>query len=163
MSDESRSSIVKDLAAFQMDHFDDSISSEIQSNGFESSAKNPFLDSPKKSAATKLFSKPSTDMFMPTKNNRYDVFKDEFVSNGHESVAKPAEMRETKTEMSSQDPFKDFAVAAFSEFKVEKSSLHEFSNKLFQQPNSNGHQRTPPKVKKNQKNISHTIIISSQL
>jgi hypothetical protein len=173
MSEESRNNIVKGLAAFQMDHFDDSIGSEIQSNDFDS-AKNPFLDSPKK-ASTKLpFPKPA-DMFMSSKGNRYDVFKDEFVSNGHEngaikmssSAPAAAEVHEKKTEMS-QDPFKDFAAAAFSEFKVDKSSssLHEFSNKLFQQPNSNGHlhQRTSTKVKK-QTHISTTttttIILSS--
>lgn len=161
MSEEIRNNIIRDLAAFQMDsNFDNSNTSELHPNDFDS-AKNPFLESsPKKtsSSSTKLpFPKPA-EMFMSTKNNRYDVFKDDFASNGLESVSKAAsaatEVHEKKTEMS-QDPFKDFAVAAFSEFKVDKSSssLHEFSNKLFQQPNSNGHQRAATKVKKHK--ISH--------
>ena len=137
MNEESRN-IVKDLSAFRMDHFDATVNQESISNDFESekeSAKNPFLDSPSKKApsTTKLFQKP-TEMFLSSKNNRYDVFKNDFPSNGHEAI----ETVEKKTEMSKNDPFQDFAIAAFSEFKIDKSSsIHEFSNKLFQ----NGHQK----------------------
>lgn len=136
MNEESRN-IVKDLSAFRMDHFDATVNQESISNDFEcetDSAKNPFLDSPKKApSTTKLFQKP-TEMFLSSKNNRYDVFKNDFPSNGHDAIEKV----EKKTEMSKNDPFQDFAIAAFSEFKIDKSSsIHEFSNKLFQ----NGHQK----------------------
>jgi hypothetical protein len=137
MNEESRN-IVKDLSAFRMDHFDATLNQESSiSNNFEcetDSAKNPFLDSPKKApSTTKLFQKP-TEMFLSSKTTRYDVFKNDFPSNGHEATEKV----EKKTEMSMNDPFQDFAIAAFSEFKIDKSSsIHEFSNKLFQ----NGHQK----------------------
>lgn len=70
------------------------------------------------------------------KSTRYDVFKNEMVATGQVhvpvTVQPPAK---TKTD-ANPDAFKDFAVAAFSEFKVDKSPLiHEFSNRLSGQKN----------------------------
>lgn len=146
MSEESRN-VVKDLSAFTMDHFDATVGHEnSNSNDFScetDSAKNPFLDTPKKSqSSSKLFPKP-TELFMSTKNNRYGVFKNDLPPNAHDATVSH---HETKTEMSKNDPFQDFAIAAFSEFKVDKSATagHEFSNKLFQ----NGQQRDADHRKK---------------
>lgn len=106
------------------------------------STRNPFLaqtESPKKSPS-KLFQK-SSEMMMTSKNNKYDVFKNEAV-NGNEVDAPMPQNTKTKTEVN-PDLFKDFAIAAFSEFKVDKKSSvnHEFSNKLSEQKNlKNGHQ-----------------------
>ena len=143
-SDEPRN-VVKELPSFSkpMNHFDDDSGFDT-SNDFATkmdSARNPFLasgDSPKKSS--KLFQK-SSEMMMSTKTNRYDVFKNEAV-NGHEPNASPPQNTKSKTEVN-PDLFKDFAIAAFSEFKVDKKSSmnHEFSNKLSEQKNlKNGHQ-----------------------
>lgn len=104
------------------------------------SARNPFLaqsESPKKSS--KLFEK-SSEMMMATKSNKYDVFKNELV-NGQAILPATQPPPSTKTEVN-PDLFKDFAIKAFSEFKVEKTPLiHEFSNRLSDQKNlQNGHQ-----------------------
>lgn len=98
------------------------------------SAKNPFLNPPapqsplKKNSPAKLFHN-TAEIIMATKNNRYDVFKND-----------KAPLSDDNSPRKSDDPFQDFAKAAFSEFKVDKMmSGHEFSNKLsdarsFQQP-----------------------------
>lgn len=71
---------------------------------------------------------------MATKSNKYDVFKNEMVK-GQEASAIQHASPKAKAEVN-PDLFKDFAVAAFSEFKVEKTPLiHEFSNKLSGQKN----------------------------
>lgn len=145
-SDESRN-IVKDLSALshQINRFDDDLSDKFDTiNEFPSKAdsqRNPFLaqnDSPKKSS--KLFQKSSEIMMQ--KNNKYDVFKNEGV-NGQDMPSVPVQNNKPKTE-ANPDMFKDFAIAAFSEFKVDKTSsmIHEFSNKLSDQKNlKNGHQK----------------------
>lgn len=58
---------------------------------------------------------------MSTKNNRYDVFKND--------ITTTAAIDENNFKKS-EDPFQDFAKAAFSEFKIDKMMGHEFSNKL---------------------------------
>jgi hypothetical protein len=59
---------------------------------------------------------------MASKKNRYDVFKND--------KSNVIETEEIVVKKSIDDPFKDFAKAAFSEFKVDKTIGHEFSNKL---------------------------------
>jgi hypothetical protein len=154
-SDESRNT-VKDHSAlsFQMNRFEDELSitneSEFPSNSDMS--RNPFLlqnDAPKKSS-TKLFQK-STDMMMSGgKSSKYDVFKNEMGQvNGQVNVPVMMQQQQQQQQQiiksktdANPDLFKDFAIAAFSEFKIEKSPMiHEFSNKLSDQRNSpNGHQ-----------------------
>lgn len=145
-SDEPRK-VVKDPSALahQINRFDDDLSDKFDAiNEFPSktdSQRNPFIaqnESPKKSS--KLFQK-SSEMMMP-KNNKYDVFKNEGV-NGQAMPPAPVQNTKLKTE-ANPDMFKDFAIAAFSEFKVDKTSsmIHEFSNKLSDQKNiKNGHQK----------------------
>lgn len=120
-----------------MNRFDDDLSDNFDSTDFQSkdSTRNPFLaqnESPKKSPA-KLFQKP--ELIMATKGNKYDVFKNE-AANAKESPLAPPPSTKGKTD-ANPDLFKDFAVAAFSEFKVDKTSsmIHEFSNRLSDQKN----------------------------
>lgn len=95
------------------------------------SAKNPFLEPPapesplKKSSTSpaKLFHN-TAEIIMASKNNRYDVFKNDKSNNN------VIETEEIVVKKAIDDPFKDFAKAAFSEFKVDKMMGHEFSNKL---------------------------------
>lgn len=146
-SDESRS-VVKDRSAlaFQMNQFDDDMSEKIDAgNEFAAdSSRNPFLaqsESPGKKSS-KLFQK-SSEMMTVTKNNKYDVFKNELANGQEVPVPGPLPAIKTKTE-ANPDLFKDFAIAAFSEFKVDKTSsmIHEFSNRLSDQKNlQNGHQK----------------------
>lgn len=147
-SDGSRNN-VKDLSAlsFQMNRFEDDVSDKVDSEfpSNSDSSRNPFLlqnDSPKKSS-TKLFHK-STEMMMGGgKGNKYDVFKNEMVVNGQANAPMPVQQQNIKSKTeASPDLFKDFAIAAFSEFKVEKSPMiHEFSNRLSDQRNpQHGHQ-----------------------
>lgn len=139
--------------SFSIDQFNsENIPNEF--NHQNDSAKNPFLDSdsPKKNSS-KLFQKPA-EMFMATKLNRYDVFK----NNDQDETNDEKEKEKPKTE-TSQDPFKDFAIAAFSEFKIDKSSssnslIHEFSNKLFQ----NGHQQDYQQQQQSKNNPTKVII-----
>lgn len=139
-SNESRNN-VKNLSAlsFQTNRFEDDLSGKVD-NEFQpnDSAKNPFLiqnESPKKLSSS-LFHKSSEMMMGSGKSSKYDVFKNEIVVNGQ--VQAPVTVQQTnksKTE-ASPDAFKDFAIAAFSEFKVDKTSLiHEFSNRLSDQRN----------------------------
>jgi hypothetical protein len=130
--------------------FDDSFSdagSEFPAKS--DSALNPFLaasDSPKKPSSTNLFQK-SSEMMMATKSNRYDVFKNELVAGREEPVV--VQTAKPKTD-ANPDLFKDFAAAAFSEFKVEKTSslVHEFSNRLSDQKHlRNGHQMMKVKAR----------------
>lgn len=126
----------------QMNRFDDDLSDNFGSNDFQSkdSTRNPFLvqkESPKKSTV-KLFQK--SEMILTAKSNKYDVFKNEAV-NAKEVLLVPPPSNKAKND-DNTDLFKDFAVAAFSEFKVDKTSsmIHEFSNRLSDQKNlSNGH------------------------
>jgi hypothetical protein len=148
-SDESRNN-VKDHSAlsFQMNRFEDDLSDKVDGEfpSNSDSSRNPFLlqnDAPKKSS-TKLFQKSSDMMMGGGKGSKYDVFKNEMVVNGQVNVPTPVQQQtiKTKTE-ASPDLFKDFAIAAFSEFKVEKTSMiHEFSNKLTDQRihHQTGHQ-----------------------
>lgn len=94
------------------------------------SAKNPFLEpsvpeSPLKKSSpspAKLFHN-TAEIIMGSKNNRYDVFKND--------KSNVIEQEEIVVKKAVDDPFKDFAKAAFSEFKVDKMMTgHEFSNKL---------------------------------
>lgn len=129
-----------------MNRFDDDLSDNFDSDfqrAAKDSARNPFLaqtqsESPKKSPV-KLFQK--TEMIMTTsKGNKYDVFKNEAVHAKDAPLAPPPSTK-VKTDVN-PDLFKDFAVAAFSEFKVDKTSsmIHEFSNRLSDQKNlQNGH------------------------
>lgn len=147
-SDESRNS-VKDQSAlsFQMNRFEDDLSDKLDaSNEFPSksdSSRNPFLaqtESPKK--PSKLFQK-SSEIMMGTKNNKYDVFKNEMVNGQEVPVALQQQQQAKPKTEANPDLFKDFAIAAFSEFKVDKTSsmIHEFSNRLSDQKNlQNGHQ-----------------------
>lgn len=79
---------------------------------------------------------------MATKSNKYDVFKNEMV-NAEPSVVQQQPTVKPKADVN-PDLFKDFAIAAFGEFKVDKTStsmVHEFSNKLSDQKHlTNGHQ-----------------------
>lgn len=146
-----------------MNRFEDDLSDKLDaSNEFSSksdSPRNPFLapsESPKK--PSKLFQK-SSEMMMGAKNNKYDVFKNELVK-GQEVPAAPQQQAKPKTEVN-PDLFKDFAVAAFSEFKVDKTSsmIHEFSNRLADQKNlQNGHQ-----MKVNPTNPSFVTVWRTQL
>lgn len=137
-SDEPRN-VAKDLSAlsFQINRFEDDLSDKIDDFSTKSEgSRNPFLiqsDAPKK-PSTKLFPKPS-DMIMGSKNNKYDVFKNEITS-GKEEPAAPMPSAKQNAEVN-PDLFKDFAIAAFSEFKVDKKSslIHEFSNRLSDQKN----------------------------
>lgn len=140
-SNDSRKGVTKDLSSlsFQSNGFGDDLSDSIDSGlAFPSktdSSRNPFLaqsESPKKSS--KLFHK-SSEKMMATRINRYDVFKNEM--NGSDVSASPPQQNvKAKTDVN-PDLFKDFAIAAFSEFKVDKTSsmIHEFSNKLSDQKN----------------------------
>lgn len=129
-----------------MNRFEDDLSDKLDaSNEFPSksdSSRNPFLaqtESPKK--PSKLFQK-SSEIMMGTKINKYDVFKNEMVNGQEVPVASQQQQAKPKTE-ANPDLFKDFAIAAFSEFKVDKTSsmIHEFSNRLSDQKNlQNGHQ-----------------------
>lgn len=146
-SDESRNN-VKDLSAlsFQMNRFEDDLSDKVDGEfpSDSDSSRNPFLlqnDAPKKPPA-KLFQK-SSDMMGGGKNNKYDVFKNEMVANGQVNAPVPVQQQNIKSKTDANpDLFKDFAVAAFSEFKMERTSMiHEFSNRLSGQRNiQNGHQ-----------------------
>jgi hypothetical protein len=132
-------------ALLQSDRFDDSFRDNVDTGSeFPSksdSSRNPFIvannESPKKSS--NLFQK-SSEMMMATKSNKYDVFKNEIVSGREEPVVQQASLK-AKTEVN-PDLFKDFALAAFGEFKVDKTStmIHEFSNKLSDQKRHFGHQ-----------------------
>lgn len=143
-------------AAPQANRFDDSFSDNVNTGSeFSSksdSARNPFMvasESPKKQASTNLFQK-SSEMMMATKNNRYDVFKNELVAGREEPVVVVAAKVPTDV---NPDLFKDFAAAAFSEFKVEKTSslVHEFSNRLSDQKHHrNGHQMMKVKARSEQ-------------
>lgn len=156
-SEESRNN-VKDLSAlsFQMNRFEDDLSDkvggEFPSNS--DSSRNPFLlqnDAPKKSS-TKLFQKSSEMMMGGGKGNKYDVFKNEMVVNGGQvNAPMPVQQQNIKSKTEANpDLFKDFAIAAFSEFKVEKSTMiHEFSNRL-------SDQRKPPSGQEMMKVISKT-------
>lgn len=138
--------VVKELptVSVPMNRFDDEDEVFNTGNDFPTksdSSRNPFLgqnESPKKSS--KLFQK-SSEIMMGAKNNKYDVFKNEAV-NGQEVQAALPQSTKAKTEVN-PDLFKDFAIAAFSEFRVDKKlpMNHEFSNKLSEQKNlQNGHQ-----------------------
>lgn len=132
-------SVANDFSApaFQANGFDDDLSQKHElGNEFSTkseSSRNPFLvqnESPKK--PSKLFQK-SSEMMMATKSNKYDVFKNEMVKGQEDEAAQQKVTKKAKTEVN-PDLFKDFAIAAFSEFKVEKTPLiHEFSNKLSDQ------------------------------
>lgn len=138
---------VKDNSAlsFQMNRFEDDLSDKVDGEFPSNSdtSRNPFLlqnDAPKKSS-TKLFQKSSEMMMGSGKGNKYDVFKNEMVVNGQVNASPVQQQQQqqikSKTE-ANPDLFKDFAVAAFSEFKIEKSPMiHEFSNRLSDQ--KNGH------------------------
>lgn len=135
-------------AAPGANRFDDSfgdVGSEFPAKS--DSARNPFLaasEPPKKPSSTNLFQK-SSEMMMASKSNRYDVFKNELVAGREEPV-----VVQPKTDVN-PDLFKDFAAAAFSEFKVEKTSslVHEFSNRLSDQKHlRNGHQMMKVKARK---------------
>lgn len=125
-----------------MNRFDDDLSDNFDSTDFQSkdSTRNPFLaqsESAKKSPV-KMFAKP--EMILATKGNKYDVFKNEAVNAMEVPLVPPASTK-ARTDVN-PDLFKDFAVAAFSEFKVDKKSsmIHEFSNRLSDQKNlPNGH------------------------
>lgn len=147
-SKEPRNGVSNDLSSlsFQMNRFEDDLSDTLDAGTeFPSkvdSSRNPFLatsDSPKKAA--KLFTK-SSEMMMVNKNNKYDVFKNEIVK--RPEVPVPPQQANTKAKTDANpDLFKDFAIAAFGEFKVDKTSsmIHEFSNRLSDQKNlQNGHQ-----------------------
>jgi len=75
-------------------------------------------------------------MMMAAKSgNRYDVFKNEAFNGGFEVQQKqpPQQQQQQKAETAANpDLFKDFATAAFNEFKVDRphASTHEFSNKM---------------------------------
>lgn len=130
-----------------MNRFDDLDGSGLnRSNDFplnSDTSRNPFLaqsESPKKSSS-KLFQK-SSEMMQSTKSNKYDVFKNENAFIQEIQASPPKNSNKPKTEVN-PDLFKDFAIAAFSEFKVDKktSMNNEFSNKLSEQKNlQNGHQ-----------------------
>lgn len=131
-----------------MNRFEDDLSDKIDTvNEFtpqSDSSRNPFLapsESPKK--PSKLFQK-SSEMMMGAKNNKYDVFKNEIVKGAEVPLPPQPQQQQSKAKIDvNPDLFKDFAVAAFSEFKVDKTSsmIHEFSNKLSDQKNlQNGHQ-----------------------
>ena len=84
-------------------------------------SKNPFLASSPEpvskkipSSPVKIFQKPA-EIILASKSTRYDVFKNENSNFINEEQ---------------DDPFKDFAKAAFSEFRIDKMMGHEFSNKL---------------------------------
>lgn len=142
---ESRKAVAKDLS-FQSNGVGDDLSDSIDSGReFPSktdSSRNPFLaqsESPKKSA--KLFHKSSEKMMMATRSNKYDVFKNEWANGSDVSTSPPQQNAKAKTDVN-PDLFKDFAIAAFSEFKVDKTStmIHEFSNRLSDQKSLiNGH------------------------
>lgn len=149
-SNDSRKGVTKDLSSlsFESNGFGDDLSDSIDSSReFPSktdSYRNPFIaqsESPKKS--TKLFHK-SSEKMMATRNNKYDVFKNEMVNGSDVSASPPQQTVKAKTDVN-PDLFKDFAIAAFSEFKVDKTSsmIHEFSNKLSDQKIlHNGHHVT---------------------
>jgi hypothetical protein len=139
--------VAKDLSAlsFQTNQFEDDLSDKVD-NEFTSksdSSRNPFLaqtESPKK--PSKMFQKP-TDMMIGSKNNKYDVFKNEMVDGPKLIQASPQTNTKSKTD-ANPDLFKDFAIAAFGEFKIDKTSsmIHEFSNKLSDQKSLlNGNQK----------------------
>lgn len=138
-SAESRNN-VKNLSAlsFQTNGFEDDMSDKVDSE-FTSNdtSRNPFLiknDAPKKTSATNLFQKSSEMMMGSGKSTKYDVFKNEMVVNGQSHP--PVTVQPTKKTETNPDAFKDFAIAAFSEFKVDKSPLiNEFSNRLSDQRN----------------------------
>lgn len=110
-------------SAFQVDQFSDfgDVShGDNPKNPFLSSSPDPIL---KKSASSpsKIFQKPA-ELIQASKSTRYDVFKNDnsnFVNEQQQQVP-----------IKKDDPFQDFAKAAFSEFKVDKMIGHEFSNKL---------------------------------
>lgn len=132
--------------SFQMNRFEDDLSDKVDSEFPSSSdtSRNPFLlqnDAPKKSS-TKLFQKSSEMMMGNGKGNKYDVFKNEIVVNGQVNALPVHQQQQIKSKTEANpDLFKDFAVAAFSEFKIDKSPMiHEFSNRLSDQKNlQNGH------------------------
>lgn len=137
LSAESRNNVKNHSAlSFQSNGFEDDSSTNLDSE-FPSndSSRNPFLiqnDAPKKSPSN-LFQKSSEMMMGGGKATKYDVFKNEIVVNGQSHVSVQPTPKKTET---NPDAFKDFAIAAFSEFKVEKSPLiHEFSNRLSDQRN----------------------------
>lgn len=114
--------------------FVDMSAPSFQSNGFENDSSNPFI------AQNNKIIPNQTEMILNVKNassNRYDVFRNEVDEKNSSINTELIERNQVtqKTVEVSQELFKDFAVAAFKEFKVEnKSSLvHEFSNKLAEQ------------------------------
>lgn len=125
--------------SFNANSFDDNLHTDKNNSDVE---KNPFFGAstttPSKESPNKrsLFQK-SSEMMMVTKSNRYDVFKNELATSPFSGqIQEPAPPAIPHMIASKTDPdlFKDFAVAAFKEFKIDKtqssSSLHEFSNKL---------------------------------
>jgi hypothetical protein len=139
LSAESRNN-VKNLPAlsFQANGFEDDLSDKVDSEfPANDSSRNPFLiqnEAPKKSSSN--LSQKSSEMMMGSgKSTKYDVFKNEIVVNGQSQAPVKVQPTSKKTE-TNPDAFKDFAIAAFSEFKVDKSPLiHEFSNRLSDQRN----------------------------
>lgn len=129
-----------------VDNNNDSVSgSPFSSDGFENEmsmkSHNPFM-----TTQSTVVPNP-TELFMNVKNagSRYDVFRNEFDNQNtpiHAETNIIEQSVKQKTEVS-PELFKDFAIAAFNEFKFDtKSSLvHEFSNKLAEQ-NKNGRQTT---------------------
>lgn len=109
--------------SFQVDQFSDF--SDVTHGDM---SKNPFLASSpdpvaKKSSPShaKIFQKPA-EIIMASKSTRYDVFKND----NSNSASEQQQVMSAKRD----DPFQDFAKAAFSEFKVDRMMGHEFSNKL---------------------------------
>lgn len=138
-TDSSRSDVAKDLSSlsFQSNAFGDDLNDSSEFPSKTDSSRNPFLaqsDSPKK-PSTKLFHK-SSEMMMASRSNKYDVFKNEKLDGSDVASSPPQPTVKSKAEVN-PDLFKDFALAAFSEFKVDKTSsmMHEFSNKLSEQKN----------------------------
>jgi hypothetical protein len=141
-SDESQN-VSEDLSTlfFQTNRVEGDLHDKVKlsSNEFTSgsdSSQNPFLDqteTPKK----------SLKMMMNAKNTKYDVFKNE-MGNRMEMPAALLSPQQSKAKTEANpDLFKDFAIAAFSEFKVDKtpSMIHEVFNKFSDQKHlSNGHQ-----------------------
>lgn len=124
----------------------------FQSNGFEidmsmpdQKSHNPFITTTQQSTVVPN----PTEIFMNVKNtntmNRYDIFRNE-LDNHITPILTETNVNEQSVKQKTEvnpELFKDFALAAFNEFKFDsKSSLvHEFSNKLAEQ-NKNGRQTT---------------------
>lgn len=141
--------------SFQSNNIENDMSMQDQTS------RNPFIAQHNKIIPNQ------TEMILNVKNsssNRYDAFRNEIDTNINTELIEQ-KLPQNKTVEVSPELFKDFAVAAFKEFKVEnKSSLvHEFSNKLAEQKKNARQTTTIPttnmmvinnKVKSSQKGYS---------